>query len=108
VIGLIPLVGGAFNAYFCANRRNVNLILRHFGRVPGTAPSLDAAANDGGGGAGEVVPQLTEQQQPTEQQQQQQQLLPVAEVAALPVAEGAALLEAVPVAAAVTAVTQTG
>lgn len=40
LIGLIPCVGGLFNAWFACNRRNVNHILRHFGRVPGTAASL--------------------------------------------------------------------
>lgn len=47
VIGLIPVVGGIFNAWFACNRRNVNLILRAYGRVPQVQPTVrgDRQAN---------------------------------------------------------------
>lgn len=44
-MGMIPGIGGVFNALFCANRRNVIHILRYFGRVPAVAASIRADRN---------------------------------------------------------------
>lgn len=72
LVGALPLVGGAFNAAFAANRRNVNIILRHYGRVPAMQPTLagGAAANAptpedladaGAPGGGEGAPWVEEE-----------------------------------------------
>ena len=39
-IGLIPFVGGAFNSFFKAERRNVNIILEQYGKKPSARASL--------------------------------------------------------------------
>lgn len=32
IVGAVPLLGDAFDAFFCANRRNIALLRRHFER----------------------------------------------------------------------------
>ena len=91
---MIPVVGGAFNALFCANRRNVNHVLKYFGRVPVVQATMNAdrngprtedavpvSADDEGRAVGQ-----DQEQRPLLVQQQQQQDAPAA-VPAVPVAQ---------------------